>query len=344
MAQKKLVVWDGDGTLYPQTLGETSDGVVTLRPDVVAEIKRLDSLGILHSIASRNDHDIFMAMLEANGIADYFLYPQINWGVKSDSITEIVRLLNIGMDAVAFVDDRSVERGQVAHALPEVMTIDIADIGTALHGADFQPRFPMPSRREKYLQDARRHQSRREFSGTDEEFLATLGMRLSIAHATEEDLQRAVDLTERTHQLNATGTVYSYDDLKAKLDSPTDQLLVMRLIDREGDLGTIGLSLIERDPAAAAWSLRLMIMSCRVVPYGIGTIVLNYLKARARDQGVQLFADFVDTGRNGLMRSAYAFNGFREINRDVDGRSRRLIADLCTVQPIPPYIRLEAAL
>jgi FkbH-like protein len=264
--------------------------------------------------------------------------------VKSDSIREIVRLLNIGIDAVAFVDDCAVERGQVAHALPEVLTIDVADIATALHGPEFQPRFPMPSRREKYLQDARRHRRRREFVGTDEQFLATLGMRLSIATATEQDLQRAADLTERTHQLNATGTVYSYDDLKAKLDSPTDRLLVMRLADREGDLGTIGLSLLEEDTSADAWSLRLMIMSCRVVPYGIGTIVLNYLKARARDEGVQLFADFVDTGRNHLMRSAYAFNGFRDIDRNVDGRSRRLIADLCTVQPIPPYIQLETAL
>jgi len=64
----KCVVWDLDNTLWDGVLLEDAD--VTLRPAVVEHIKRLDAMGVLHSIASKNDHDTAMAKLTEFGIAD----------------------------------------------------------------------------------------------------------------------------------------------------------------------------------------------------------------------------------------------------------------------------------
>ncbi len=112
----KCVVWDLDNTLWDGTLLE--DGEVTLRPAVAGHIRRLDRMGVLNSVASKNDHDTAMARLAALGLADLFLYPQVNWNAKSASIERIAGKLNLGLDAFAFVDDQEFERAEVAAALP----------------------------------------------------------------------------------------------------------------------------------------------------------------------------------------------------------------------------------
>ena len=72
----KVLVWDLDNTLWHGTLMEGDD--VRLRPGVVDVIKTLDSRGILHSIASKNDHGEAIAKVREFGLEEYFLYPQIH--------------------------------------------------------------------------------------------------------------------------------------------------------------------------------------------------------------------------------------------------------------------------
>jgi FkbH-like protein len=334
----KCVVWDLDNTLWDGVLLE--DERVTVRPEAVAEIKRLDELGVLHSIASRNDHEAAMDRLRAEGLADYFLYPQINWNPKSGSIGVIAKSINIGLDAIAFVDDQPFERAEVEHALSGVTTVDSAEIATALRRPEFQPKFVTDEsrhRREMYRSAVDRDEAEEEYTGTSEEFLATLGMRFTIAPAAQEDLQRAEELTIRTNQLNSTGRTYSYDELSELRESPDHLLLVASLTDRYGGYGKIGLALIER--GAEVWYLRMMLMSCRVMARGVGTVLLNHIMTLARDAGAVLRADFVETGRNRLMYVTYGFAGFTESSRD--GDHVMLEADLGRVQPAPDYLTLE---
>jgi predicted enzyme involved in methoxymalonyl-ACP biosynthesis len=59
-------------------------------------------------------------------------------------------------------------------------------------------------RRQMYISDIARNEVEERYEGPKESFLASLGMVLEIFPAQEEDLQRAEELTVRTHQLNAT--------------------------------------------------------------------------------------------------------------------------------------------
>ncbi|WP_031467187.1 HAD-IIIC family phosphatase [Sciscionella sediminilitoris] len=334
----KCVVWDLDNTLWQGTLLE--DGEVTVRPEVVAEIKRLDELGVLHSVASRNDHDAAMERLRAAGLAEYFLYPQINWNPKSGSVQRVAEALNLGLDAIAFVDDQQFELDEVAHALPSVTTVDAAEFEQVLAGEEFRPRFVTDEsriRRQLYRAAAERDRVEQEYQGTDEEFLSTLDMTFTISRAQREDLQRAEELTVRTNQLNSTGRVYSYDELDELRDSPDHVLLVASLSDKYGGYGKIGLALVER--GSPAWHLRMMLMSCRVMSRGVGTVLLNHIMGLAKADGATLRADFVETGRNRVMYVTYAFAGFRELSRDGD----RLVleSDLTRIQPPPGYLTVD---
>lgn len=335
----KCVVWDLDNTLWDGILME--DDKVTVRPQVIEVIRGLDEAGILHSIASRNDHEAAMTELRRAGIDHYFLCPQINWSPKPSSIHAILQALNIGADAIAFVDDQPFERAAVAYALPQVLCVDIADLHATLRQPELQPRFVTDesrTRRQLYRNGIRRGQAEEEFVGTDEEFLATLGMAMAIARAGEDDLKRAEELTVRTNQLNSTGFTYSFGELDRLRTSAAHILLVASLNDRFGSYGKIGLALLER--CQPAWYLRLLLMSCRVVSRGVGTVLLNHVMSLAKTGGAAgLRANFVETGRNRLMYVTFKFAGFREVHRN--GQQLVLESDLQRVQPVPDYLTLR---
>ena len=132
----KCVVWDLDNTMWEGVLLEQED--VRLRPKLKELIRALDDRGILSSIASKNDHDSAWQRLEALGIAEYFLAPQINWHPKSENVKLIAKKLNIGLDSLAFVDDNPFELTEVGSAIPEVLCVNVLDVNELWNGQDFR--------------------------------------------------------------------------------------------------------------------------------------------------------------------------------------------------------------
>jgi len=334
----KCVVWDLDNTVWDGILLE--DSTVTLRPHVVEILKTLDARGILHSIASRNDHATAMAKLQEFGIDEYFLYPQINWNSKGASVGQIAQDINIGLDTIAFIDDQPFEREEVAFTHDKVLCIDSAALDDLLDRPEFNPRFITEDsrlRRHMYMADIRRNREEAEFVGPTDEFLSTLNMVFTIAKAKEEDLKRAEELTVRTHQLNTTGYTYSYEELDAFRTSPDHILLISSLEDRHGTYGKIGLTLIEKGPDV--WTVKLLLMSCRVMSKGVGMIMIHHILRMAKEAGVKLRAEFLSTDRNRQMLITYRFAGFKEVARA--GEVAILENDFSALQPPPPYVELR---
>jgi FkbH-like protein len=333
----KCVVWDLDNTLWDGILLEAAD--VRLRDGVEAALRTLDDRGILHSIASRNHFDDARDRLVSLGLWDYFLYPQIHWNPKPQSIQSIAKDLNIGIDALAFIDDDPFEREAVTFALPSVTCIDAARLDQLVTLPALMPRFVTEDsrlRRHMYRDDEKRKQAELEWQGTDEELLATLDMRFHIAAARQADLQRAQELTVRTNQLNSTGITYDYDELDQLRQSPHHSLWIASLDDRFGKMGRIGLALVERDPAV--WTIKLLLMSCRVMSRGVGSMLLNFVIEQAHRAGVALRADFIPNSRNRVMGVTYAFAGFKKIGEH-DGVHRLELAQPLP-QPPPSYVTL----
>ncbi|MCK4259504.1 MAG: HAD-IIIC family phosphatase [Halanaerobiales bacterium] len=242
----KCLVWDLDNTLWDGVLLE--DDNVELREGVTDIIKELDRRGILLSIASKNSHEDAWEKVKELQLDEYFIYPQINWNSKSSSITKIAESINVGIDTFAFIDDQPFELEEVASVHPDVICINASKLDDLLDMPEMTPRFitkDSKMRRLMYKSEAKRKETEEEFVGTQEEYLASLNMELSIAPAEEDDLQRAEELTVRTNQLNTTGYVYSYDELNKLRKSDKHKLLMAELNDRFGTYGKIGLALIE---------------------------------------------------------------------------------------------------
>jgi FkbH-like protein len=335
----KCLVWDLDNTLWQGILSEGDDAIP--RDGVETTLRVLDERGILLSIASKNDAEPVMARLAALGLADYFLYPQIHWGAKSQSIARIAEALNIGIDALAFIDDQPFERDEVASIHPEVLCLDAEEVSSLLDRPELQPRFITDEsrrRRQMYRSEQQRNQLEHDYEGPRESFLASLDLVFTIAPADVADLQRLEELVARTNQLNTTGRIYSYAELDAFRQSPRHELLVASLDDKYGEYGKIGLALLEKSDEE--WTIRAFLMSCRVMSRGVGSVFLNFIVNRARSAGVRLFAEMVPNERNRMMYATYRFAGFRLHAKQDAGEL--LQHELAAAAVFPDYVQVRS--
>ena len=314
----KCVIWDLDHTLWNGILLEDED--VFIREGVADTIIELDRRGILQSVASKNNIESAKERLMQLELWDYFLYPEIHFGPKSESIKKIAQSLNIAQDSIAFIDDQPYELEEVKFNLPQVYTIHAEQMERLLELPRLNPRFitrDSKRRRQMYLEDIKRNDFEETFEGPQSDFLSTLNMELILSRVTEEDLQRAEELTVRTHQLNSTGYTYSYEELLSFSQSPQHQLWIAELKDKFGDYGKIGLCLIDCTKQGV-WTIKLLLMSCRVMTRGVGSIIITFLNKLAMKEGVTLRAEFIHTERNRTMYITYKFAGFEEIHEHGD--------------------------
>lgn len=308
----KCVIWDLDNTIWDGILLENLK--VKLKSNVIDVIKRLDEKGILHSIASKNHYETAINKLNEFGIAEYFIYPQINWNSKAESIKKIADEINIGMNAIAFIDDQQFELDEVYHTYNEILCIPAYRIDEIPQMERFCPKFITEDsklRRLMYINDLKRNELEKEFVGSKEEFLKTLNIELIISKAKENDLKRVEELTIRTHQLNTTGIHYDYEQLLDFINNDHYKLYVTSLKDKYGDYGKVGILLAEC--AESIWNIKLLLMSCRVISRGVGQLLMNFFIEEARKAKVKLLAEFVHNEKNRMMYITYKFNGFKEV-------------------------------
>ena len=333
----KCIVWDLDNTVWDGVLLE--GGGATLRKGVADAIRYFDERGILQSISSRNEFKSAMSNLKRHGLDGYFLYPEIHWNAKSESVKRISKNLNIGLDSILFLDDQEFEREEVNYAVPEVRCIDADDLNELVASPSIS-KMPVTEesrkRRLLYQQEFGRKKYEDTFGGDNLGFRKSLGLRFTIFQPEASDFTRASELTVRSHQLNTTGNVYSEEELKTLVESDDHIVLLAKLEDRFGEYGTIGVAVLER--RTDAFEMKLLLMSCRVMSRGVGTVFLLHLMQLARRESLPFYARFKRTDSNRMMYITYKMNGFYVLERD--GSNELLRHDLNDIQEIPDYVEL----
>ena len=259
----KCVVWDLDQTLWSGILVEDGIGSLQLNEHAVAAIRAFDAKGVLQSVVSKNDPDDALEALRKFGLQEYFLFPQIGWQPKSEGIRRLRDSLNIGLDTFAFVDDQAFERAEVAAALPEVLTVDAAELSefVASSRLDLPVTAESAQRRSMYRAEDMRDQAMSGFGGGYEDFLKSCEMSVKIEAFAGADLDRVYELVQRTNQLNISTSRYSREELAQLCDGGAQRkAFVVRAADRFGTYGLIGFVVFEPER-----SLILDLMfSCRV--------------------------------------------------------------------------------
>ncbi|WP_442505066.1 HAD-IIIC family phosphatase [Novipirellula sp. SH528] len=301
----KAVIWDLDGTLWHETLIE--NGIENVRPNQVLldAVRHLDSVGIVQSIASKNDFDQAVSVLTELGVFEYFIFAKANWRPKSQNVVDIVRALNVDENSVLFVDDSAFERAEVQSMLPRIRCVHPSQMESYASMDILNPAVSTEAtqRRHSYKAEERRqHDSSR--LADFQVFLKQCMLDLTISTMSEEALDRAYELVTRTHQLNFSGTILSRAELLDVSRSDETSVFLARCKDKYGDYGTIGIATFVAESGVSRVSN--FALSCRVQSKMIEHYFLKWIfDLAARSGHSVLHVTYVQTKRNSPAGSVF---------------------------------------
>lgn len=305
----KCLAWDLDNTLWKGVLVEDGPDKLVVNEEAVKLIKTLDSRGIINTILSKNDHEPTWKLLEKLGLAEYFVFPTINWLPKSGNLKAAAKTINIGLDTFAFVDDSPFERGEVGEKLPMVRIFKNTEIPEMAARPEFNP--PVSGegskRRLSYQKEMQRVAAAESFDGDYAAFLRSCEIVLTLfplKGADNATYERCYELIQRTNQLTLAGRRYTPEQFASFIAPEGVEAWGIRCQDKFGDYGIIGVVIAKREDAAC--SVEEFVMSCRVAKKQCEYSIVHALAMQAESRGVEVLrARLVKTGRNTALVSAF---------------------------------------
>lgn len=291
----KCCVFDLDNTLWNGVIGDDGKEGVQINLEAIALIEELDQRGVICAVASKNEFSIAWAKIIDCGLDKMLLFPKINWNPKSENIKLIAAEMNIGLDAIAFIDDNPFERAEVATNLPMVRIYKDSDIPDLLQKDEFDiPRTEISNKRRlMYLAESKRKMSFSSSQKSTDEFLRSCEMKLRFEDPFEH-FERCHELLERTNQFNFTGRRFGQAEFQKLLSTGLN--FCWSMSDRFGDYGIVGFLHIENQ--STPWVITEFVMSCRVAEKRVEESLFQYLSELAIASGQRVHVRIHHTNRN----------------------------------------------
>jgi FkbH-like protein len=363
-APRKVLCTDLDNTLWGGVLGEEGpEGIATGSAfpgncylEYQKYLKQLSSRGILLAIVSKNNEadvqEAFQIRAADLGLSlDNFVATKISWNEKSDSIRELAKELSLGLDSFVFVDDNPVECEAIRQQMPELAVIEapIQEPWKLVELLSSQPFFDAAvvtdddvNRLNEYKAQAQRAELASS-AGNRDEFLASLGIVCTFLSALDAPLARSVQLLAKTNQFNLTTRRHSAAEVEEFASHPGGQAIAVRVRDRFGDAGVVGLALARNEGDSCF--IDSLLLSCRVIGRGIETALLAHLADSAIKAGAKrLIGEFIATKKNAPCADFYLDHGFVKDTSSRDARPDSVFYqfDLTTGAPTSPaWLTLE---
>ena len=330
----KCLVLDLDNTVWGGVIGDDGLAGITLgQGSALGEafvafqqhVRALSRRGIILAVCSKND--------EANALLPFEQHPEMvlrrediacfvaNWTDKAANLRTIADRLNIGRDALVFVDDNPFERAIVRRELPEVAVPEIGDDpaffaqilsdaglfeGVRLTDEDLE-------RSAQYRANVERDTLREAATDLDG-YLSSLDMRLEWSRFNRVGAARVVQLVNKTNQFNLTTRRTTDAEIAVLIEDAHALTLQLRLLDRFGDNGIIGIVIARPEGGPATLRIDTWLMSCRVLGRGVERATLDLVVAEARRLGAtRLIGEYRPTAKNGMVRQHYPALGFRPL-------------------------------
>lgn len=339
---KKAIILDLDNTLWGGIIGEDGFNGIKLGPEGIGQaymefqkiLKLLTKQGVILGICSKNNYEDAINVIRKHPYMilreEDFAAIKINWQDKPTNINEIALDLNIGLDSLVFIDDNPFEREYVRRSLPQVIVPDWpADPSfykaalIKLYDRYFYKLNITSEDKERlnlYQAQIKRKILMESFSSL-EEFLESLEMQCFIRINDKTNIARMAQLTQRTNQFNLTTRRYTEADIENFLNSNNYLLFTIQLIDKFGDNGTVGLSIIELKNDKSA-RIDIFLLSCRVIGRKVENAFMSIIIDKLKEFGIsRLIGEYIPTNKNKIVANFYSDLGFEKIKEDNDGIS-----------------------
>lgn len=361
---RKCLVLDLDNTMWGGVLGEDGVDGIRVGNDGAEEqayrafqqyVRVLKDQGVILAVASKNNYEdvreVFETRTDMPLKLDDFSVLEINWNNKHESLIKIARELNIGTDSLVFVDDSPAECALIRQMLPEVKVVQLA--GDPAGHADELRRMALfdkleitaedRDKTEQYRND-RKRSTLQATMGNLSDYLHSLGTEVVIRAPTHRDVGRVYQLFNKTNQFNVTTKRYSPANVEGFMTDATYDLRIVDVKDRFGDLGTVGVVLIERGSDTA--KIDSFVLSCRAMGRDVETAIMNTVKRDYMEARVttSLLASYLPTRKNKPVENLYESQGFSIVESTATGEKHyRLEADKAALIPCAHITVIEKA-
>jgi len=335
----KCLVLDLDNTLWGGVIGDDGlHGIQLGQGSAAGEayvelqryVKALAMRGVVLAVCSKNDEpnarEPFEAHPEMVLRSDDIACFVANWRDKATNLREIAARLNLGLDALVFLDDNPVERALIRRELPMVMVPEMgedpAEYVHTLAAAGYFEGLRITAedhdRAAMYQANAERERLKQASAGGSDtnlaSYLASLQMSLTAGPIDARSLPRATQLINKTNQFNLTTKRMTECEVAAATRNPKMVTLQVRLADRFGDNGMIAVlfACTDRDEA----QIQLWLMSCRVLGRSVEHACLNLLVEQLRTMGVErVYGLYKPTAKNAMVADLYPRLGFSRLEQ-----------------------------
>lgn len=334
---KKCIVVDCDNTIWGGIVGEDGVGGVELSDDYPGrafldfqhQLKVLRDSGIFLAINSKNNPEDVLEMFDTHsGMVlsreDVSVF-KVNWQPKSENLKEIAAELNIGEDALVFVDDNPFEIHEVQTHIPAVTCVqvpeDIAELPIIIKEiSSLFDRLDITDDDRKRVSMMKYEVERRELSQklTESEFLASLELQVTLYEPQASDLARVTQLINKTNQFNVTTRRYSFEEVSEMVADPNIDIYCATVSDKLGDYGLVGVGIVRHGEVSSHFDS--ILMSCRVLGRGIEAAIISYGIKKAASRGVlEIQGRFLPTKKNAMVLDLFDKYGFNAQELCEDG-------------------------
>lgn len=283
----KAIVVDMDNTLYKGVLGE--DGIKGVIPntELQQQLKNFKNDGFFLCIASKNEESdarkLFTERKDFLLTWDDFTAVEINWKNKADNLQKLAKTLNIGVDAILFIDDNPAEVLNVEHIGIKTLLADdnICQILKYYPGL-----LKLRKNNEDTLRsaDVKANAQRAEMLKklTPEQYFKKLGINLTYGINRPEQIPRIAELFGKTNQFILTYKRYKETEVTDFMNDPNSLIITVKMADNLSDSGIIAILAAHRDGDDLI--LDEMTVSCRALGRNLEDIMLPKMFELAADE------------------------------------------------------------
>lgn len=282
----KAVIVDLDNTLYSGILGE--DGIKNLiltngHKQLQEYLVKMSSDGIFVCLASKNEYADVIALFQKRKDfplrLEHFTCIKASWDYKSKSISEISNILNIGTDAILFVDDNIGEISSVLTSIPDVQFILAnEDACKTLLALKYYPgfyKFDTSFEDSIRKNDIKANSIRSQLfnSMSQEEYLKDIKMELTFYIDNINEITRISELANKTNQFIFNYKRYTISALNKFFECRNNVCISIHLKDKLSDSGMIGSVFLSKVNDVA--KLDELFISCRALGRGIDDLIIS---------------------------------------------------------------------
>ena len=334
---KKCLILDLDNTLWGGIIGDDglngiqigSHGIGKAYTDFQKWIKELQKRGVILAVCSKNEEANAKSPFEEHSemvlkLDDIAVFVA-NWESKADNINLIKEVLNIGFDAMVFVDDNPAERAIVREFIPEIIVPELPEdpaeyLNFLINSNLFETTAVSENdkiRTRQYQEESRRVNLKKSVTNMDD-FLNSLNMEAILTPFREEEYERLSQLSLRSNQFNLRTKRYSLQEIKGIAESQDYFTLSVSLKDKFGDYGLISMVVVSIDASLNTAAIDTWIMSCRVLKRNVEDLALNCIVSELKAKGVTtLKGEYLPTAKNNMVSDLLPKFGFFELSQNL---------------------------